>query len=761
MPFDQRLKVSEERNREPLILPSWRIERQLTDLEAGTVTETVTIFPSVLSKLSEVGRKKFISGVAPLLFNVMNDEPAAKAESEISRRKRLALPKTIEEALAQIEGPVPEEPWPEGWENLREVIEAHRLLFGRFLENSMTARLGGKDRGIVIAAGGTTYFTCAYICIRILRKLGCKLPIELWYMGREELDHSMEGIIKSLDVRCIDAVDHANRQEPKPRILGPWTLKPYSILHSSFKEVLFLDADQIPAADPTFLFDEPQYQEKGAILWSDLINVHGLDITEGAFRAFGLPKPGNSVLPNHNKPSDYLPVESGQVLVNKARCSSELTLTLKMAEHEDFLYPHPPGTKPWHIYGDKSVFFAAWWMVAGSRRGQVDYLGDQPFAMPPGPDWIGSNRAGAFLQKDFDGRVIFSHRVQPVHKWNIRADNVRCGLPNETAAFDALEELKGQWHGQIWSYDDQSAKDRAVAVRLAGTWEFFECRNKHQQIQFMPDGRIAGGSVNEEYWRVIHVGEDPIIVISSKKKATAMLGHDHKNGCWVNHGKRLVLTQATPEDWQVWEPFDIAVYNSVVRDNEYQLPDDMKGWRVIDIGGHLGSFVRAALDRGAAHVLTFEPEPRNFSTLCRNLSKEIASGKVTPINAALWRSDEGPKLLGITPWDSNSAAATVVLGGDRMVLALPLDGFLDQPIDLVKLDCEGSEFPILLTSKKLANVKQMVGEWHAVDNPAPHVQVPGQEITIQATLKHLQKQGFKTRHVDHIPERLGHFWAER
>lgn len=46
-----------------------------------------------------------------------------------------------------------------------------------------------------------------------------------------------------------------------------WSLKPFAILESSFKEVLFLDSDICPAKDPGYLFDYEPYREKGSIFW--------------------------------------------------------------------------------------------------------------------------------------------------------------------------------------------------------------------------------------------------------------------------------------------------------------------------------------------------------------------------------------------------------------------------------------------------------------------------------------------------------------
>ena len=38
-----------------------------------------------------------------------------------------------------------------------------------------------NGKGIVICADGFTYLTCARVNIRLLRKKGCSLPVELWH----------------------------------------------------------------------------------------------------------------------------------------------------------------------------------------------------------------------------------------------------------------------------------------------------------------------------------------------------------------------------------------------------------------------------------------------------------------------------------------------------------------------------------------------------------------------------------------------------
>jgi FkbM family methyltransferase len=44
---------------------------------------------------------------------------------------------------------------------------------------------------------------------------------------------------------------------------------------------------------------------------------------------------------------------------------------------------------------------------------------------------------------------------------------------------------------------------------------------------------------------------------------------------------------------------------------------------VIDVGGHLGTFTRFALDHGARQVVGLEPEPRNVACFRRTFDREI------------------------------------------------------------------------------------------------------------------------------------------
>ena len=52
-----------------------------------------------------------------------------------------------------------------------------------------------EGRGIVICGGGAKYFPCVYVLVRLLRHLGCQLPIEVWHLGAKEMTGAMRGLL--------------------------------------------------------------------------------------------------------------------------------------------------------------------------------------------------------------------------------------------------------------------------------------------------------------------------------------------------------------------------------------------------------------------------------------------------------------------------------------------------------------------------------------------------------------------------------------
>jgi hypothetical protein len=251
------------------------------------------------------------------------------------------------------------------------------------------------------------------------------------------------------------------------------------MLHSRFREVLLLDADNMPIADPTYLFDEPEYRRTGAVFWPDIscLAPHRKiwELTGVTYR---------------REPA----VESGQLLVNKSLSWPALALAAWMnCEHADFWYRY--------IYGDKDTFHFAW------RRLGFDY------AMPQHP--MGS-LPHTMIQHDFGGRPLFQHRHG--NKWAMDTQMLRIpGFQREDRCLEYLAELRERWSGHFarpYSHDRSDEATRSVAETLTGgRWSLNEA-GQRSVIAFRDDGRVLGGGPREQNWSLYVHPHDAILSIS-------------------------------------------------------------------------------------------------------------------------------------------------------------------------------------------------------------------------------------------------------
>lgn len=220
---------------------------------------------------------------------------------------------------------------------------------------------------------------------------------------------------------------------------------------------------------------------------------------------------------------------------------------------------------------------------------------------------------------------------------------------------------------------------------------------------------------------------------------------------------------------------DELIYKTVVVQNEYRLPDALAPEAlVVDIGVHVGSFSHLALSRGAAALHGFEPEKSNYECAGRNLAP--FGDRVRLYNHAVWRSDTPG--LRLPFWRStdraNGGGGTLIWDTDGpLVDAVPFDDVVDavgeggrRRLDLVKIDCEGAEFPILLTSRLLDRVDRIVGEYHELRAELPaHVRVPGcTEFSMPLLAAGLERAGFTVTWERQATAQfgdLGLFFAER
>lgn len=221
---------------------------------------------------------------------------------------------------------------------------------------------------------------------------------------------------------------------------------------------------------------------------------------------------------------------------------------------------------------------------------------------------------------------------------------------------------------------------------------------------------------------------------------------------------------------------DHTIFEQIHRHDEYRLRKEQFGPEdiVLDIGGHAGYFALAALQRGAGHVHVFEISEENLELCRRNLA--LFEGRVTLHRRAVWNETGRTVSFGGFPdWEGevNTGGISPYGQGPRTVETIAFDEVvrdiadgLRKRIRLVKLDAEGSEWPILLTSRTLASIDQIVGEYHEIGgdfdqfDPAV-VGLPGfTRYTRDELTSCLKQAGFRVRIVG-CKSRLGQFFARR
>ena len=243
---------------------------------------------------------------------------------------------------------------------------------------------------------------------------------------------------------------------------------------------------------------------------------------------------------------------------------------------------------------------------------------------------------------------------------------------------------------------------------------------------------------------------------------------------------------------------DKGIFNGVVIFNEYRLPpsfapDDI----VLDIGAHIGSFAYAALSRGCQNVYSIEPDRTNFEIAAENLKESIEQGHVQLVSGAVWRSDPNDDELhfdGYHPFPKsyagmegiiNTGNGSVIWGTGVPVTKFAFDEIIDsvtnngeRRVRLLKVDCEGAEWPILLTSRRLHLIDEICGEFHEIGGEfleisedralrGPIFEIKRLSIfTVERLVRYLNDAGFSVNYQRHrrptgALEGLGLFFATR
>jgi alpha 1,2-mannosyltransferase len=232
--------------------------------------------------------------------------------------------------------------------------------------------------GIVSAAAGK-YLPVFVISLRMLRRTGSQLPVELFVDTEAEMtSHTCQILLPSMNAHCLRLETRLGRWAG---YLASFQVKVFAILASSFENVLFLDADAFVAKDPAHVFAQEPFTSAGLVTWPDFwassASAHLYEIVDQHVPAVNA----------------LASTESGQLLVSKSSHASTLLLSAYYNYYgPDKYYPLMSQGGPGE--GDKDSFVLAA-RVANAPFHQVKKCVDTI-----GYYEHGSYHGGAMLQYD-------------------------------------------------------------------------------------------------------------------------------------------------------------------------------------------------------------------------------------------------------------------------------------------------------------------------------------------------------------------------
>jgi len=221
----------------------------------------------------------------------------------------------------------------------------------------------------------------------------------------------------------------------------------------------------------------------------------------------------------------------------------------------------------------------------------------------------------------------------------------------------------------------------------------------------------------------------------------------------LRHLNMQFLVRSAMDIWAIKETFLDEFYT------KYGVPVK-DGWAVIDIGAGIGDFsIYTAYSHPEAKIFAFEPFPGSYELLTRNINLNKIKN-VHPSQMAVWHSDSKLLLNGtddeplqITSERNDSAGEP---GPENVVQAIALTTILEkygiEKVDLIKLDCEGAEYDILMKAptSALRRMDRIIMEYHDLDSERNH----------RRLVQFLESQGFRVQtYGNPVHDNIGYLFA--
>eukprot|EP00644_Phytophthora_capsici_P008816 jgi/Phyca11/541093/estExt2_Genewise1Plus.C_PHYCAscaffold_60049 len=248
----------------------------------------------------------------------------------------------------------------------------------------------GQGRDGIVMVVYPKLIASAYATIRTLRDLlGCKLPIEIWFR-QDEIDRVPRSLCPLQQLAQNNTVNIVFREINDSQAVR-FGAKVFALYNSDFERILFLDADNVPVRDPTYLFETPEFKRTGAVFWPDYWHPH--------YTIFHLHEDSLLWELLDMPYVDMFEQESGQLLIDRRKHGAPLDLVRFFTFHQ----PNPIEELKL-LWGDKDLFRLAWIKL------------NVPFYMVQTPPAVAGTVNGTsfcgmtMVQHDPNGEILFLHR---------------------------------------------------------------------------------------------------------------------------------------------------------------------------------------------------------------------------------------------------------------------------------------------------------------------------------------------------------------
>jgi alpha 1,2-mannosyltransferase len=182
----------------------------------------------------------------------------------------------------------------------------------------------------IVTTANRKYMPVLLVSLRMLRRTGCKLPVQVFIDDWDTYDTSTcDILLPSLNARCV-IISEIYSQNNNTEFKNPehFQYKVLAILFSTFEHVLFLDSDAFPAYDPSVLFTTAPYTSHGLVTWPDYF---ALTVSPHYYHIASIPP---------EPVSTRFSTESGQLLLRKSLHRESLLMMLYYNYFgPDYYYP--------------------------------------------------------------------------------------------------------------------------------------------------------------------------------------------------------------------------------------------------------------------------------------------------------------------------------------------------------------------------------------------------------------------------------------